>query len=193
MHRRAFLLALVWLGACSTTVPLPSGPRQYRNEVRLSGRLSVTYRAGGKPQSLQGKFIWLQRDQQIDIELFTPLGQTMARIAIAPGRARIEQSGGEVREASSIEQLTEQTLGWALPADGLRYWLQGFMRDTQGQLVTLTPAQSGSVRSDGWLLRYAAWQPDGDTTLPKRIDFRRDGASNDLALRLVIDRWNDEE
>ena len=193
MQRRAFLLALACLGACSTTAPLPSGPRHFRQDVQLSGRLSVSYRVAGKAQSLQGKFTWLQRDQQIDIELFTPLGQTMARIAIVPGRARIEEAGGAVREASSIEQLTEQALGWALPADGLRYWLQGFVRDAQGQLISVTPAQSGTLRSAGWKLRYAAWQADGDTARPKRIDFARDNASSELALRLVIDRWNDED
>lgn len=193
MRRRAFLLALLWLGACSTTVPLPTGTRQYRRDVRLSGRLSVSYRADGKPQSMQGRFVWVQRDQQIDIELLTPLGQTMARIAIAPGRARIEQSGGDAREASSIEQLTEQTLGWALPAEGLRYWLQGFVRDSLGQLTTITPEQSGRLRSDGWQLRYAAWQADRSTTVPKRIDFTREAASGELSVRLVIDRWTDEE
>ncbi|MFM7658460.1 MAG: lipoprotein insertase outer membrane protein LolB [Burkholderiaceae bacterium] len=193
MQRRAFLFALAWLGACSTTLPLPAGTRQYRSDLRLSGRLSVSYRAEGKPQSMQGKFLWMQRDQQIDIELLTPLGQTMARIAIAPGRARIEQSGGEVREASSIEQLTEQTLGWPLPADGLRYWLQGFVRNSMGQLTTITPEQSGSVRSEGWKLRYAAWQADRSTAVPKRIDFSRETASSELSIRLVIDRWTDEE
>jgi len=192
MQRRAFLFALAWLGACSTTVPLPSGTRVYRSDLRLSGRLSVSYRADGTPRSMQGKFLWTQRDQQIDIELLTPLGQTMARIAIAPGRARIEQAGGEVREASSIEQLTEQTLGWPLPADGLRYWLQGFTRDSMGQLTTITPDQSGSLRSEGWKLRYAAWQADRSTTVPKRIDFSRETKSSELSFRLVIDRWNEE-
>ena len=192
MQRRAFLFALAWLGACSTTVPLPSGTRVYRSDLRLSGRLSVSYRADGTPRSMQGKFLWTQRDQQIDIELLTPLGQTMARIAIAPGRARIEQAGGEVREASSIEQLTEQTLGWPLPADGLRYWLQGFTRDSMGQLTTITPDQSGSLRSEGWKLRYAAWQADQSTTVPKRIDFSRETKSSELSIRLVIDRWNEE-
>jgi len=192
MQRRAFLFALAWLGACSTTVPLPSGTRVYRSDLRLSGRLSVSYRADGTPRSMQGKFLWTQRDQQIDIELLTPLGQTMARIAIAPGRARIEQAGGEVREASSIEQLTEQTLGWPLPVDGLRYWLQGFTRDSMGQLTTITPDQSGSLRSEGWKLRYAAWQADRSTTVPKRIDFSRETKSSDLSIRLVIDRWNEE-
>lgn len=192
MRRRAFLFALAWLGACSTTVPLPSGTRVYRSDLRLSGRLSVSYRADGTPRSMQGKFLWTQRDQQIDIELLTPLGQTMARIAIAPGRARIEQAGGEVREASSIEQLTEQTLGWPLPADGLRYWLQGFTRDSMGQLTTITPDQSGSLRSEGWKLRYAAWQADRSTTVPKRIDFSRETKSSELSIRLVIDRWNEE-
>lgn len=192
MQRRAFLFALAWLGACSTTVPLPSGTRVYRSDLRLSGRLSVSYRADGTPRSMQGKFLWTQRDQQIDIELLTPLGQTMARIAIAPGGARIEQAGGEVREASSIEQLTEQTLGWPLPADGLRYWLQGFTRDSMGQLTTITPDQSGSLRSEGWKLRYAAWQADRSTTVPKRIDFSRETKSSELSIRLVIDRWNEE-
>jgi outer membrane lipoprotein LolB len=193
MQRRLFLLALAFTGACTTTLPLPSGTRTYRSDVRLGGRLSVSYRAAGKPESLQGKFLWVQRGEQIDIELLTPLGQTIARIAIAPGRARIEQSGGDVREAASIDQLTEQTLGWTLPVNGLRYWLQGFMRDARGQLTSVAPDQSGTLRGDGWKLRYMSWQADGSTAMPKRIDFMRDTAQSELALRVVIDRWQDEE
>lgn len=193
MQRRLFLLALALTGACTTTLPLPSGTRTYRSDVRLGGRLSVSYRAAGKPESLQGKFLWVQRGEQIDIELLTPLGQTIARIAIAPGRARIEQSGGDVREAASIDQLTEQTLGWTLPVNGLRYWLQGFMRDARGQLASVAPDQSGTLRGDGWKLRYVSWQADGSTAMPKRIDFTRDTAQSELALRVVIDRWQGEE
>jgi outer membrane lipoprotein LolB len=193
MQRRLFLLALALTGACTTTLPLPSGTRTYRSDVRLGGRLSVSYRAAGKPESLQGKFVWVQRGEQIDIELLTPLGQTIARIAIAPGRARIEQSGGDVREAASIDQLTEQTLGWTLPVNGLRYWLQGFMRDARGQLASVAPDQSGTLRGDGWKLRYVSWQADGSTAMPKRIDFTRDTAQSELALRVVIDRWQGEE
>ena len=193
MQRRLFLLALALTGACTTTLPLPSGTRTYRSDVRLGGRLSVSYRAAGKPESLQGKFLWVQRGEQVDIELLTPLGQTIARIAIAPGRARIEQSGGDVREAASIDQLTEQTLGWTLPVNGLRYWLQGFMRDARGQLTSVAPDQSGTLRGDGWKLRYMSWQADGSTAMPKRIDFTRDTAQSELALRVVIDRWQGEE
>ena len=193
MQRRLFLLALALTGACTTTLPLPSGTRTHRSDVRLGGRLSVSYRAAGKPESLQGKFLWVQRGEQIDIELLTPLGQTIARIAIAPGRARIEQSGGDVREAASIDQLTEQTLGWTLPVNGLRYWLQGFMRDARGQLTSVAPDQSGTLRGDGWKLRYVSWQADGSTAMPKRIDFTRDTAQSELALRVVIDRWQGEE
>jgi outer membrane lipoprotein LolB len=193
MQRRLFLLALALTGACTTTLPLPSGTRTYRSDVRLGGRLSVSYRAAGKPESLQGKFLWVQRGEEIDIELLTPLGQTIARIAIAPGRARIEQSGGDVREAASIDQLTEQTLGWTLPVNGLRYWLQGFMRDARGQMTSVAPDQSGTLRDDGWKLRYVSWQADGSTAMPKRIDFTRDTAQSELALRVVIDRWQGEE
>lgn len=193
MQRRLFLLALAVAGACTTTPPLPTGTRSYRRDIRLSGRLSVSYRAAGRPESLQGKFLWAQRGEQIDIELLTPLGQTIARIAIVPGRARIEQSGGEVREADSIDQLTEQTLGWALPVNGLRYWLQGFIQDARGQLASITPDHADTLRSDSWKLRYVSWQADGNTSTPKRIDFTRDTAQNELALRVVIDRWQGEE
>lgn len=193
MQRRAFLLGLLWLGACSTTAPLPSGSRRYRSDVRLSGRLSVSYQVAGKPQSLQGKFDWLQRGEQIAIELLTPLGQTMARIAITPTRARLEQSNGEVSEASSIDQLTEQHLGWALPVEGMRYWLQGFMRDAQRQVITITPEQTGTLRSDGWRLRYVSWQADETAATPKRIDFARDSAASGLALKVVIDRWQEAD
>jgi outer membrane biogenesis lipoprotein LolB len=61
-----------------------------------------------------------------------------------------------------------------------------------GQLTTITPDQSGSLRSEGWKLRYAAWQADRSTTVPKRIDFSRETKSSELSIRLVIDRWNEE-
>jgi outer membrane biogenesis lipoprotein LolB len=67
------------------------------------------------------------------------------------------------------------------------------MRDARGQLASVAPDQSGTLRGDGWKLRYVSWQADGSTAMPKRIDFTRDTAQSELALRVVIDRWQGEE
>ena len=194
MRRRLFLLTLVLLAGCASELPLPSGTRSYRDELTLSGRLSVSYQRDGKPQALQGKFHWAQQPERTAIELYSPLGQTIARIAISPGRARLEQSGGEVREAASIAALTEETLGWPLPVDGLRYWLQGFALDADQRLRAVPAGETTTLRSDGWRVSYMSWQDGGGIAVPKRIDFVRDESprisQGPLALRIVIDGWD---
>lgn len=195
MHRRFVLLSLLVLAGCATNAPLPSATRVYRDSLTLSGRLSVSYHHNGKPQSLQGKFRWAQRPELTDIELYSPLGQTIARISITPGHAWLQRSGGEIRDAASVDALTEEALGWPLPVEGLRFWLQGFVRDSGNRLQPVTPGDSAPMRSDGWRVRYVSWQADGGDTAPKRIDFTRDGPAQDagapLALRVVIDHWNE--
>lgn len=189
--RRSFLtlgLAVV-LGGCASVAPPPAGERAYQDTVTLGGRLSVRYPQDGKPQSVQGKFLWAQRQDATLIELYSPLGQTLARIAIEPGRATLEAGrGGKV--AATADALTAETLGWPLPVDGLRYWLQGFVRSGGRTLVAAAPEGPDSFRSDGWRIRVASWQQAGSATLPKRIDLEReDMTGGEIALRLVIDDW----
>lgn len=198
MLRRCFLLSMLvplMLAGCATRGPLPSGARDYREALTLSGRLSVSYTQSGKAEAVQGKFHWAQQRDRIDIELYSPLGQTIARLAIVPGRARIEQSNGKIREAPGVDALTEEVLGWALPVDGLRYWLQGFTRDANQRLRALPAGEPARVQGDGWNVQYVSWQDGGGYALPRRIDFTRDtapditdaGSRGPLALRIVID------
>lgn len=170
--------------------PPSGGERAYQERLTLGGRLSVRFPQDGKPQSVQGKFLWSQQRDSTTIELYSPLGQTLARIAIEPGRAVLESARGRRRVAATADALTEQTLGWPLPVDGMRYWLQGFVRSGEHALLAATPDGNDSFDSDGWRIRVASWQQAGDAALPKRIDLeRKDIASGEIALRLVIDEW----
>ena len=189
--RRLFLLACVCLTACTT---LPEGPlseRNYQRSISLGGRLSVRYQQNGKPQSLQGKFRWQQQGEQTDITLYSPLGQTIATIAITPGLAVMAQSDGEKKQAPNVTALTQEVLGWPMPVDGLRYWLQGFVQNVEGQLQTASPEGMHSFQSDGWRVRYVSWQRNASIQYPKRVDMERTTAeAGDIVLRLVIDDWN---
>jgi outer membrane lipoprotein LolB len=188
--RRRFLWTLACtlavLSGCASVAPLPAGVRSYADDLTLAGRLSLRYPVQGKTQSVQGKFQWSQHRDTTDIELYSPLGQTIARISIAPGLATLEQSGGVRRAAASPDALTEDALGWPLPVDGMRYWLQGFVRGTDGQLQAAMPEGTERLDSDGWQLSYPVWQPSGDVAVPKRVDAVR----GDIALRIVIDDWH---
>lgn len=193
--RRRLLLGgvalLATLGGCATVAPLPAGERSYREVATVGGRLSVRYPEDGKPRSVQGKFLWSQQPGSIAIELYSPLGQTLARILIRPGEATFEAGRGERRTAASADALTRATLGWPLPVEGLRYWLQGFVQADGQVRAAAAPDGPDSFRSDGWLIRVAGWQAAGDTAIPKRIDLSRDDArGGEIALRLVLDDWD---
>ena len=190
--RRLFLLACICLTACTS---LPEGPlseRNYQSAISVGGRLSVRYQQNGKPQSLQGKFRWQQQGEQTDITLYSPLGQTIATIAITPGLAIMAQSDGEKKQAPNVTALTQEVLGWPMPVDGLRYWLQGFVQNVEGKLQTASPEGMHSFQSDGWRVRYVSWQRNASIQYPKRFDMERTTAeAGDIVLRLVIDDWNE--
>lgn len=186
------MLALMLVGCASPPTPYRvSQPRVYQDDIALAGRLSVNYQQDGKAQSLQGKFSWAQTRDTTDIALLSPLGQTMAKIAVSPAAASLQLSGEPLRRAGSVSELTTGALGWDLPVAGLRDWLQGFVRLSSGTTVAAPPDKPAEFNSEGWRIRYVSWQ--GDNALrpyPKRIDLERQTSqAGMLALRIVIDSW----
>jgi outer membrane lipoprotein LolB len=194
--RTALACALLALAGCGTLAPPPGADttRRFHDNIQVSGRLSVRYLQDGKQQSVQGKFSWQQAADRTDIELASPLGQTLARIRLVPGSATLEQSGKQTAEAADASMLTRTLLGWSLPVEGLRYWLQGFVRTLSGELLAVPVDDGNEQQGDGWRVRYVGWQQINGRTFPKRIDFARiEGDSGEIALRLVIDEWLPED
>lgn len=180
-------------GGCSTTAPpvYNQHARSYYEAINLSGRLSVQYQQNGKPQSMQGKFSWAQSGELTSIALLTPLGQTVAKIEIAPGQASLQQAGEPLRIATDISELTTRTLGWPMPVAGLRSWLQGFTLEANGDQRPVRPDTLSGFNSDGWQVRYISWQGEANSpAYPKRIDLERATAdAGNIGLRIVIDSW----
>ncbi len=191
--KAAAIAALLLAGGCSTPPPSPPSGlvRSYHEAINLSGRLSVQYQQNGKPQSMQGKFSWMQNSETTHIALLSPLGQTMAKIIISPGQASLQQAGEPPRLAADINALSTQMLGWPLPVAGLRNWLQGFAVDDNGNQRAAMPNTLSNFGSDGWQVRYVSWQGEADApAYPKRIDMERaTPEAGPIALRIVIDNW----
>ena len=193
MTRRVFALAAcaAVLTGCATTAsgPLSQAPvAAYRETVNLTGTMSVNYQKDGKPESITGKFDWQQTPGRVDVSLASPLGQTMATIAVTPESATLTQADRAPRVAKDLETLTHDALGWSLPVSGLRDWLQGYAQDADGRRFAASPLQASVTTGDGWRLNFVSWQ-DGATPRPKRIDAERAAGadSEPVAIRIVID------
>lgn len=188
------LVPALLLGGCAAPPP-PVGPplarevRTYRDNLEVSGRISVRYQRERKEEALHGSFQWHQVGGQVDIVLSSPLGQTIAEIAVTPELATLTQSGLPPRTAAGIDALSAEVLGWPLPVAGLRAWLQGFAMDAQGRPVVADALHPEISTADGWHIRYVGWHPDAS---PKRIDLRRGGPGPgaEVSLRIIVEQSN---
>ncbi|MBP0599973.1 outer membrane lipoprotein LolB [Herbaspirillum sp. LeCh32-8] len=174
--------------------PVAAAAPAYRDSINVGGRISVQYEQNGNPQSLHGSFLWNQTPKQIDLEMFSPLGQTVATINVKPGIATLMQSGRAPQVAPDVDELAAQSLGWPLPVSGMRQWLQGTGTDAAGKRFTAKPGEdyAGFTTKDGWRVVYANWQvdPDSGETRPKRIDMTRDTEqAGKVAIRIAVDSW----
>ena len=190
-RRLALTVLAATLAGCATTGATLSTATvgAYRETIALDGKLSVNYIKDGRQESLTGNFSWEQRPGRIDVSLASPLGQTIATIAVTPEGATLTQADRAPRSAADIDSLTQQTLGWTLPVSGLRDWLQGYALDAQGKRFAASPANNSVVTRDGWRLRFVSWQDEtSPQPLPRRIDAERSAAGDiqDLAIRIVI-------
>lgn len=185
-----FALAAM-LAGCATTGPLSQATvGAYQDTLSRAGRLSVNYDRDGKLETLSGKFSWAQKPGLIDVALMSPLGQTIATISVTPQSATLTQSDGKARTASDIDTLTAQALGWSLPVNGLRDWMQGYATVAGGKRFAASPAANTVTTADGWRLTFVSWQDATATQpVPKRIDAQRaaTAASGELALRIIVD------
>lgn len=193
---RTAVLLCVLLAGCANLTPQPTTSALTSQPVAaidLSGRLSVRYQRNGNEEALHGSFSWSQRTDRTVVTLMSPLGQTIATIAITPTEAVLMQAGQPARSAPDPDALASTALGWPLPIAGLRDWLQGRATDANGQHVVASPASDTAiVTDDGWTLQYASWDADApnEPVHPKRIDLARDtNAAGNVVIRIVIDSW----
>lgn len=193
-HIIAAGLCAALLGGCATVAPGPGAGTAapiaaYRDHFDTAGRLSVNYKHNGTPESLTGKFTWVQTPSRLDVTLSSPMA-TIATITVTPQSATLVQADKAPKVAADLESLTAASLGWTLPVSGLRDWLQGYATAADGSRFTASAAANTLTTRDGWRLRFVSFQNDAAGKLvPKRIDAEREGAGNteELAIRIVLD------
>jgi outer membrane lipoprotein LolB len=161
----------------------PSTLAAHAAAFELSGRLSA--RRGN--DALSANFRWTHEAQRDELDLSSPLGQTIARLTGDANGVRLQTPDGRIETAGDWAALTTRALGWPLPVEGLVFWIQGLPRE--GAPAAVERASDGlpaALRQDGWSVVYQAFERGSDgVSRPKRLTL--DYA--EVELRIAVDSW----
>jgi outer membrane lipoprotein LolB len=188
--------ALLVLAGCATQQP-PRQPSTSNATTSLStqtnrayhGRFAVQYvDQNGQQRNAYGNFDWHETDSTVTLQLLNPLGQTLALVTSSPAQATLELPNRQPLTADNVSTLMQQALGFALPVEGLRYWLQPSVAPTSHASSTpdpQDPQRLSQIQQDGWTIDYVAYA-DAPATGVKRVNLTRDEPP--LQIKLVLDQ-----
>lgn len=167
-------LAVLLLQAC-TSLSLTSAKSQL---FAVQGRFSVQY----GEESSSGLLNWQATPDSDEILLSSPLGQGLASITRDAGGVALMRPGQKTITAESAEQLTEAALGFRLPLEGLRFWMQGKPDPArESRTKSSETGEPEQISQDGWTIDYLQYRE----SRPRKINVKRE----DLQIRLVVDEW----
>lgn len=177
----AAVLAMTLLAACATLSVAPRDPQPFD----LLGRVLVTHANG----ALTANVRWEHGGDRDEIWLMTPTGQTLAHIVDSPQGAVLTRADQQQYRAASVESLTRQALGWALPLNLLQYWVRGMPAPgaTAGALERGADGRLVAFDQNGWRVALT-YHGEGEYAGKVRRADLKDGANE---IRFVIDTWRD--
>jgi len=187
-QRAVLSLALVaMLAGCAslTEVPPPLAPLTPVTgdpAFALTGRLAI--RQG--EQAISANLRWRYDGTSETMLISGPLGAGSAELERDSTGVTL-RSRGQIERAASAEMLMRDALGFALPLDGLRYWVRG-QAAPGGHAVNVSRDSRGRLdafHESGWEVAIPVYTAAPLDSLPRRVDVE----STDLRVRLIIDQW----
>ncbi len=200
MWRSGILCAVLWaLTACVAvherplSVPLKADSLAAWEAHRvLLGKIQkwgLKGRVAGKSnnEGFRAGVRWQQHQQVYNIDLYGPLGRKAAVISGQRGHVQLNTSKGRQYFARDPEVLMQDLFGYALPVNGLHYWIRGV--PDPGQAYTLLELDEigrlKHLRQAGWDIAYKRYH-EGEPALPAFIRI----SSPVLNAKIIIDRWD---
>lgn len=137
--RFTLLLTLVLLGGCALPPPLPAEGQTTVWRGRLALRVDSE-----PPQSFFAAFELRGQPGTGELQLFSPLGSTLARLQWSPRSATLHNNG-EIRRFDSLEALAIQATGADIPIAALFDWLVGREVQADGWTADLSRLAEGRL------------------------------------------------
>lgn len=187
--------AVVALAGCASVKP--QGPSTSNAATAVTaqtsrayqGRFSIQYNdQNGQQRNAYGNFTWQETGDTVTLQLRNPLGQTLAVVTSSPATATLELPNRQPLTADNVSTLMQNALGFTLPVEGLRYWLQPSPAPTSRAKTVNDPEQPSRLKQitqDGWTIDYLAYA-EAPATGVKRVNLSR--SEPPLDIKLVLDQ-----
>lgn len=175
MKTKYYILLLAMIAGACAKPPLPASTWQAEQNwtyFDASGRLGVKVQEQGS----YGHFDWLRQNGVETIDINTPIGTTLGSLCRDQEGVMAMDHKNRLFQAASLEDLSQQLLGYRLPLSALPVW-------ANGEWVASEPHQlneDGSLQQYGWRVQY---QQD-EQGKPYLLELKQ----NDLSVRLVFNR-----
>lgn len=134
----AALALTALLAACATPLK-PAQP----GEAIWNGRLALSVHSQ-PPQSFSAGFDLRGTPLAGELQLISPLGNTLALVVWDASSAELRQ-GGQVTRRGSLDELTAELSGTAVPVAALFAWLKGEPGEVPGWQADLTRHAEGRI------------------------------------------------
>lgn len=204
--RRSYPLTLsvvvLLLAACSRIPDIPVTDASYRDwasrQLTLKNVESWEIEARTvifvKEEVYQVGINWVREGDRFVIMIRAPFGQGVFRVeSDSTGdqnvAIKLSMPDGQLYYGRSAESLLSQLFGWSIPLDGLKTWIKGLPRLSETYTYDLYgDGRLKSLQQEGWVINYLDYFEDDGTGLglPKKMYLKH----SNLALKIVIDRWN---
>ena len=172
--KRALLAAALVATACTHVELRPPEVVDFE----LLGRIAARY---GK-DAFTGNVHWRHAGGGDEMLISTPLGQGVARIVREGEAVQLTTADGKEFHAPDSESLTERTLGFRLPLEGLADWVRGQPSpDSPARLDKGPDGKLQSLEQRGWKVDYQQYERDRPALM--RLTYQG------IEMRLAISEW----
>ncbi len=123
----ALLLIITLIPGCARLQPVTPAPSLAGSDFLLQGKLGILAPDGtrGTATTVSLNFRWLQRLDAFDIQFWGPLGQGRSHLSGNAHNVSLTTPDGHTHRDKNVEALMQRWLGWSLPIEVLKYWVQG--------------------------------------------------------------------
>ena len=173
------VLTLV-LSACATA-PAVAPDRLH------AGRFVASTTQGSERSSVSGRYSIEVRGSNQIIELGSPIGTTLARFEIVPGRATVTGPQLQTETGADADALVERMFGWRLPVRGLADWVDGRPDPGRPARVTRDGDRITEIEQDGWVIRITEFFASGQRPRLLLMERASAGPNPAVSVRIVVD------
>ena len=193
------IVALLVNTGCTNlpNIPKPADAAQLGWQGRFSAVTDPVAVNGLPPtrdkDSVSGQFN-LSRfsNNELVLELANPLGLAVAQLRVRNGQALLQIANQADQQASNLDTLTEQAIGWRVPIDKMANWLNGKSNGPADDALFDENGRLTEASDSGWRLTVNAWREDGKpqrlliqwpigTSFTPKIPYTK------VSLRLIVD------